>query len=121
VLQNMRMMSPTGGALGQVSEKENQLLQENLAPLSEKQSLDAMKQHLQDVIQYTEDAKARLRGAYSSSYGDVAPLNAQGGNTQPSASPSQGAALAVGPVEDGYRYIGGDPASKSSWQPVENP
>ena len=74
VLQNMRMMSPTGGALGQVSEKENQLLQENLAPLAEKQSLDQMKEHLRDVIKYAEDSKARLRGAYMSGYGDVAPL-----------------------------------------------
>src|SRR5690625_6459918 len=70
----MRMMSPTGGALGQVSEKENQLLQENLAPLAEKQSLDQMKEHLRDVIKYAEDSKARLRGAYMSGYGDVAPL-----------------------------------------------
>lgn len=25
----------------------------------------------------------------------------------------------VGDVEDGYRYVGGDPASQGSWQPLE--
>ena len=32
---------------------------------------------------------------------------------------AQGGEIAVGTVEDGYRYIGGDPALSESWEPVQ--
>jgi len=71
VLQNMREMSKTGGALGSVSDKENELLQNNLASLDTKQSTEDFLQSLDKVIQYVDDSKARLQGAYNTNYGDV--------------------------------------------------
>lgn len=65
VLQEMRNQSKTGGALGAVSEKELMLLQNNLNALDNAQSYDALKTNLQNIVDYTEQAKDRMRGAYN--------------------------------------------------------
>lgn len=65
VLQEMRNNSKTGGALGQVSDKENALLQANLGALDKAQSLEQYQASLQKIIDYTEGAKSRLRGAFN--------------------------------------------------------
>jgi hypothetical protein len=49
-LQAMRNASPTGGALGQVSEQENRLLQATLGSLDIGQSPDQLKQNLQNIM-----------------------------------------------------------------------
>lgn len=64
VLQNMRNASKTGGALGQVSDVENKLLQANLAALAKAQSEEQMKESLAKIITYAEGAKGRLAGAF---------------------------------------------------------
>ena len=48
-LQAMRNASPTGGALGQVSEMENRLLQATIASLDPSQSPDQLKANLEKV------------------------------------------------------------------------
>lgn len=48
-LQEMRMSSPTGGALGPVSDFENQLLQATLGNLEQSQSNEQLKYNLQRV------------------------------------------------------------------------
>lgn len=73
VLQAMRDASKTGGALGQVSEKENILLQENIAALDTKQSPEEFVKNLQKVIDYADGAIERLRDAYSKTYLGGAP------------------------------------------------
>ena len=45
-LQQMRAASPTGGALGQVSERENKLLQATYGSLSQSQSEEQFKRNL---------------------------------------------------------------------------
>jgi hypothetical protein len=86
VLQNMREMSKTGGALGSVSDKENELLQNNLAALDPKQSREDFIKSLDKVIQYVDDSKARLQGAYNTAYGDVS--GEQEGAYQPPQAPA---------------------------------
>jgi hypothetical protein len=68
VLQNMRDMSKTGGALGQVSDFENKMLQANLAALDSAQSLPEFKKALKQIINFTEKSKANLWNAYDQSY-----------------------------------------------------
>jgi len=68
VLQNMRDMSKTGGALGQVSDFENKMLQANLAALDNAQSLPEFKKALKKIVDYTESAKGRINNAYDQSY-----------------------------------------------------
>lgn len=69
VLQAMRDASKTGGALGQVSERELDLLQNNLAALDTWQGDEQFKESLQQVIDYAEGVKKRLREAYDQTYG----------------------------------------------------
>lgn len=69
VLQEMRNNSKTGGALGQVSDFENRLLQANLANLDRAQSEDEFKAALDKIITYSTQAKDRLRSAYNLKHG----------------------------------------------------
>lgn len=79
VLQAMRDASKTGGALGAISDKENELLQNNLAPLGKSQSTEQMRQSLQSIIDYVDGAKGRLNSTYQQQYGNMAPAATQGG------------------------------------------
>ena len=71
VLQEMRNNSKTGGALGQVSDRENVMLQNNLAALDRSQSEPEFKAALQQIVDYTDAAKDRLRSAFNMKHGDV--------------------------------------------------
>jgi len=73
VLQNMRNNSKTGGALGQVSNVEEKMLQDNLAGLGRAQSKEEYQKALQRIIDYTEGAKDRLRKAYNMKHGGSSP------------------------------------------------
>ena len=78
VLQDMRNNSKTGGALGQVSDKENAMLQTNLAALEKAQSVEQARASLKKIVDYSEAAKGRLRNAYNMKHdgrtgGGVAP------------------------------------------------
>ena len=72
VLQNMRNNSKTGGALGQVSEKEIKFLENNLAALDKPQSYKAMKASLDKIVKYVDESKARIQSAYDAQYGSKA-------------------------------------------------
>jgi hypothetical protein len=76
VLQDMRNNSKTGGALGAVSDKENAMLQANLAALEKAQSVEQAKKSLQKIIDYTEGAKGRMRLAYNLRHANQIPSDA---------------------------------------------
>lgn len=65
VLQAMRNASKTGGALGSVSDAEGKRLEANLAALDKAQSLDQMKQSLDAILKFTDEAKGRLQDAFN--------------------------------------------------------
>lgn len=71
VLQTLRDSSKTGGALGQVSNYEEQLLQDNIAALDRAQSLPEYQAQLNKIIQYTNDAKGRLTQAFQGKYNGI--------------------------------------------------
>jgi hypothetical protein len=86
VLQDMRNNSKTGGALGSVSDAEGKRLEANLAALENAQSEKQMKDSLRKIIDYSEQAKDRLRSAYNLKHGarqvqgaanPIAPPNSQ--------------------------------------------
>lgn len=89
VLQNMRNNSKTGGALGQVSDKEGKLLESNLAALEKSQSKEEFQQSLQKIIDYTDKAKDRMRTALERQYGVKVPP-ADRGTAGGAASPPSG-------------------------------
>lgn len=80
VLQDMRNNSKTGGALGSVSDAEGKRLEANLAALEKSQSVEQLKASLKKIVDYTDQAKDRLRGAYN--------LKHAGSNPAPQAAPA---------------------------------
>lgn len=100
VLQKMRDLSKTGGALGQVSDRENVMLQNNLAALAKAQSFEEFQKSLNEIIAFVDDTVARLEGAYRDTYGGVE------GQQEP--APAGGAARAVrrtGTAPDGRKVV----------------
>lgn len=83
VLQAMREASKTGGALGAVSDKENEMLQNNLAALQNSQSPEQFRENLQRIIEFVEGSKSRMRDAYGRQYGAVPGLGEQPSPAQP--------------------------------------
>jgi hypothetical protein len=115
-LQDMRAASPTGGALGPVSNTENQYLRDAFAPIKRTQDTPDLKQALLGAAQATKDSRQRVREAYDLTYeyrarrGDGAPAPAT------PATPATPAAPKVGAVQQGYRFKGGDPADQKNWE-----
>lgn len=73
VLQEMRNNAKTGGALGQISDRENILLQNNLDALDKAQSYEQMQASLRNIVKYAEGAKDRLQEAYNLKHGEEPP------------------------------------------------
>lgn len=97
VLQAMRDASKTGGALGQVSDTENKMLQNNLASLEQAQSEEDLKRELKKILDFVAGSKQRLQNAYSQTYG---------GGGSASTAPAASSAPSGGVVD--YRdYFGG--------------
>jgi soluble lytic murein transglycosylase-like protein len=104
-LQEMRNASPTGGALGQVSEMENKLLQATIGNLALSQNKDQLRFNLKRV----RDIYGRIINEGISPDQAKKELGDIGGAKGPQA----------GVVEDGYRFKGGDPSKQENWERVQ--
>lgn len=67
-LQEMRANSPTGGALGAVSDKENKLLQSVMGSLDQGQSPDQLRANLQRLRGQLATVREERKRAYSRQY-----------------------------------------------------
>lgn len=67
-LQNMRAASPTGGALGNVSDREGQYLRDAFAPINRTQDTADLSRALKDAAGAVKVAKQRAREAYDLTY-----------------------------------------------------
>lgn len=85
-LQKMRNNSPTGGALGSVSENENALLQSAVTNLENTQSPEQLKQKLQELKQIKAESNQRIKQAYDA---DLARFGSGAMSTIPSISQDQ--------------------------------
>lgn len=90
MLQNMRNMSKTGGALGAVSDAEGKALRDSFGSLSRAQSTEEFRKRVDEVIADLERTKRTSREAYDSTY-----AYKQGGaaETAPAASGGWGKAV----------------------------
>lgn len=69
-LAEMRASSPTGGALGAVTERELDLLQSVVANLDQSQSDEQLRENLDLVEKHYRNTLARMKAAYAEDYGD---------------------------------------------------
>jgi hypothetical protein len=81
-LQEMRDMSKTGGALGNVSNQEGKQLQASFAAIDRRQDAADVKKAIDQAIADIEGAKVRMREAYNDTYSY---------REQPSAAPAPAA------------------------------
>lgn len=121
-LQEMRDNSPTGGALGSVSENENKLLQSVWGALEQSQTTAQFKENLDLVRKQTDESWARVRAAYEQDYGDPYGSTSKeyAGVTDVDNAPAQSQAAKPrapkqGTLDSGFVFIGGDPANRKNW------
>lgn len=69
-LQAMRDASPTGGALGQVSDSENRLLQQSAFASSRTQSEAKFRESLETYLKLLRESKGRVEKGYERTYGE---------------------------------------------------
>lgn len=67
-LQQMRDASPTGGALGNVSNREGELLRAAFAAIDRRQSKEDVQKEIKNVIAKIQASKARVREAFDETY-----------------------------------------------------
>lgn len=72
-LQTMRDNSPTGGALGQVTERELAFLQSTIANIEQAQSEPQLRENLRVLKQYLSMSGQQRRAAFEQQYGGGAP------------------------------------------------
>jgi hypothetical protein len=99
-LQEMRANSPTGGALGNVSDNENKLLQSVWGALMQSQTEDQFKQNLDLVDKQVKESWDRINKAYQADYGVPIP-----GYSGESISPEQQDAKSRA-AEEGFSNLG---------------
>ena len=78
------------------------------------QGLLANDQSVLAALSMTKEANARKRAASERLQGRPAGANPMPTPEAPAATPP-----AAGTVEDGYRFLGGDPADPANWEPVQ--
>jgi len=115
-LAAMRQASPTGGALGQVSDKENQYLRDAFGVLNRQQSTEDLATGLRNAAQQVRDSAAKLRDAYDMTYeykqgGAAASTGGRG--TAPEAAPAMAPIYATNGKERIMSTDGGQ-----TWKPA---
>lgn len=96
-LMNMRRMSPTGGALGNVSNKEVEFLQNSITSLDLGQTSEQFIENLRKIMDYANSGKTKLLDAYE-----------RQNSTGPAASPGSPAVTQAeaAPTDPAKRVIG---------------
>ncbi len=124
-LQELRDNSKTGGALGNVSNRDLIVLEDQVAALDANLSVGDFRQQLQTVIEYMDDLGIRLTDAFYETYpalrGGQAPAASGNPPARTNGAPVPATPTAppkAGTVEDGYRFKGGNPADPKNWEPA---
>lgn len=84
VLQDIRDASKTGGALGNISDKEGSQLKSAFAAIDRRQDAPDVRRALDEAISNTQGSKARIREAYDMTYD----YKNQGGGNAPAKAPA---------------------------------
>lgn len=109
-LNQMRAASPTGGALGNVTENELKFLQSVAGKLDQSGNPQVLKDNLNRYYNALMDA---IHGPGQGP--DRRPVSFDQ-NTQSNSSPKADALPKPGDIVDGYRFKGGDPSDRNNWE-----
>lgn len=110
VLQMYRNMSQTGGAVGQVSNFEQQLFIDNLAALDQAQTKEEFVAQLKKIQKFAVDSKKRIAAAYQMQFGKPMPGYSGSGNDAGIAQPSTASG-----AQSPSATTPGAPSGTSSW------
>lgn len=105
-LQQMRDASPTGGALGNVSERELSDLQAVMGSLEQSQQEQELRYNLTRLNNMVLDV---VHGPGNGPARAEMPVKQQAA-TEPNGPP------AVGDIVDGYEFLGGNPGDPNNWK-----
>jgi hypothetical protein len=107
VLQALRNSAKTGSSgLGQVTQKEHELLQSQLGSLAKAQSEGEIRRVLGDISKFVEESKDRLRAAHESKHsGQTSPASSST-NKPYALKNSKGWSLMRDPVSGVRAYVG---------------
>lgn len=111
-LNQMRQASPTGGALGAVSDSEQRLLSNSLAALEQSQDKKQFANNLKRVRAAFEKV---VHGKVLTADERAAAIKAREDEIRGEEAPKGNAPPKRGELVDGHRYKGGDPADPNSW------
>jgi hypothetical protein len=124
-LQTMRENSPTGGALGQVPIQQQKRLEQVLGSLDLSQRPEIVKDNLNRVINIYMDIVHGTPEEIQDmvNHGEISPRRAaEVMKRKPLSFDEFGNPVEKKPrrgsVEDGYRFIGGDPSDPKNWKQV---
>jgi hypothetical protein len=106
-LNKMRQQSPTGGALGNVTERELAFLQSVAGSLDQEQSDEQLRYNLNRLWNAFQDTVHGAEGGPERRALDYSPAKAGSEAPKP------------GTIEEGYRFKGGDPANRANWEKVQ--
>lgn len=104
VLQDMRESSKTGGALGNISNQENQYLQNALAALDTNLAPEDFREQLQIILDYVNEGKARMQQGFFDTYPEL--------NQQPGQAPAAGGSTPTFATEAEAEAAGLAPGTK---------
>ena len=96
-LQDMRNASPTGGALGNVSNQEGKQLIDSFGALSRTQNANDLRQSLTTARSDLQNLRQRMKEAYELTY--EYKLGNTGGGTSSAAAPSSGGVIDFGSLK----------------------
>ncbi len=113
-LQAMRDASPTGGALGAVTAPELKLLADKSGALDPDSP-----NYERDLADYTLTLLETIHGVDAGRQVFRETWKGEMPEALRSEAPNAEGGLQVGTVEDGWEYIGGDPAQPESWRKVQ--
>lgn len=108
-----------GGSIGQITEREWPILEAMIAGISPEMTPEAARAEFTKVRAYMNRLKANAKDAYQTEWGDTQYFKPSPGGNASRQSTAAPKAPAVGTVQNGYKFKGGDPANQNNWEKVK--
>jgi hypothetical protein len=108
-----------GGSIGQITEREWPILEAMIAGISPEMTPEAARAEFKKVRAYMNRLKDNAKDAYQTEWGDTQYFKPAPGGNASRQSTNAPKAPAVGAVQNGYKFKGGNPADQNNWEKVK--